>query len=138
LIRPRKSPPDAFKLREEWADEGAFDLADRVVLPKAEAEGPAQARLRFIGIDAQRDGYYAVCRSYAKDGRSRLYDWAFFNTPEEVEAFRVRCGVIPPFTFIDCGDQMDQVHRIAARLRLELHPRDTQNRIPLDDQGPGR
>lgn len=107
--------PGAFKLREEWADEGAFDLADRVVLPKAEAEGPAQARLRFIGIDAQRDGYYAVCRSYAKDGRSRLYDWAFFNTPEEVEAFRVRCGVIPPFTFIDCGDQMDQVHRIAAR-----------------------
>lgn len=107
--------PGPFRLRETWAEMAGYDLANRAVVPKYDPEDKEQAPLAFVGVDAQRDGYYAVCRIYAADGRSRLFDWAFFNTPDEVESFRAKCGVIPPFTFVDCGDQMDQVQRIAAR-----------------------
>lgn len=108
--------PGAFKMREEWEDEGAFDLQTKQVVATRDETKEGQARLRFIGVDCQRDGFYCVCRSWAADGRSRLYDWAYFHTVEEVEAFRKKCGVIAPFTFVDSGDQQDFIHRTAARL----------------------
>lgn len=108
--------PGLFKLREDWAEEGAYHLSRRELLETRDEKDPAQARLRFVGVDVQRDGFYTLCRSYSMDGRSRLYDWGYFNTIDEVDSFRKRCGVIAPFTFVDSGDQQDFVHRQAARL----------------------
>jgi phage terminase large subunit GpA-like protein len=108
--------PGAYKLREEWEDEGGFDLSMRSPVDKWEEGKENLVRLRFAGVDCQRDGFFIVIRAWATDGRSRLVDWAYFHTIDEVDAFRLRHGVIPPFVFIDAGDQQDFAHRTAARL----------------------
>ena len=122
--------PGAFKLREEWADEGAYDLDSRQVIAKRDETKTSHARLRFIGVDVQRDGFYCLCRSYSADGKSRLLDWAFYHTIDEVEAFRKRCGVLAPFTFVDCGDQQDFIHRTAARLGWNCTRGTKKNEFP--------
>lgn len=107
--------PGPFKLRDEWKDEAGFDIAERQIVPIYH-EADAVCRLRFLGVDVQRDGYYCLVRAYAADGRSRLIDWAYVHTIEEVEQFRQTHKVVAPFTFIDCGDQQDFTHRVAAKL----------------------
>lgn len=107
--------PGAYKLREPWDEEGGFDLNTRQPVDKWEEGKEGLVRLRFASIDCQRDGFFALVRAWASDGRSRLVDWAYFHTIDEVDAFIKRHQVIPPFTFIDSGDQQDFAHRTAAR-----------------------
>lgn len=107
--------PSAYKLRDAWDEEGGFDITTRTILDLYE-EREGVCRLRFCGIDVQHDGFFCVVRAYATDGRSRLIDWAYFHTIEEVDGFRRKHGVVPPFTFIDSGDQQDMVYRTAARM----------------------
>lgn len=122
--------PGPFKLREAWDEMAGYDLEGRILLDRYDPEDKDQAPAAFVGVDAQRDGYYALCRIYAKDGRSRLFDWGFFNTPDEIEAFRLRCKVIAPFVFIDSGDQQDQVWRIAARFGWNCTRGTRKNEFP--------
>lgn len=128
-------PPSAYKLREEWEDEAGFDIKTRTILD-VYAKGEGVCRLRFMGIDCQRDGFFCVARSYASDGRSRLYDWGYFNTIDEVDEFRKRCEVVPPFTFIDSGDQQDFVHRTAARLGWNCTRGHRKNEYPWPTKQP--
>lgn len=107
--------PGAFKLREAWEEEAGFSIEDREIVPTF-IDDENHIPLRFMGVDVQRDGFYALVRSYASDGRSRLFDWGYFSTIEEVDQFRRRCRVSPPFSFIDSGDQQDFVFRSAAKL----------------------
>lgn len=129
-------PPGMFKLREDWEEEGGFDINTRQVIQARDTENPNHARLRFVAIDCQRDGFYALCRSWSADGRSRLFDWAYFHTIDEVDQFRKRCGVIAPFTFIDSGDQQDLVHRTAARLGYNCTRGTKKNDFPWPSRLP--
>lgn len=108
-------PPGPFKMKEDWPDEGGYDINERAVIQRYEAR-EGVCRLRFLGIDVQRDGFYCLVRAWSADGKSRLVDWAYFNTIEEVDAFRKAREVVAPFTFIDSGDQQDYVFRVAAKL----------------------
>lgn len=108
-------PPGPFKMREEWDEEGGYDIAERAILRRYEKR-EGVCRLRFGGIDCQRDGFYVLIRAYSADGKSRLVDWAYVNTIEEVDVFLKTREVVAPFTFIDSGDQQDFVHRVAARM----------------------
>lgn len=72
-------PVGAYRMYEEWADEGKS------------ADG--LTKFRFITVDVQQNCYWAVCRSWALDGRSRLYAFRKLYTQPEVAEFAKQCGV---------------------------------------------
>ena len=127
--------PGPFKLRDAWEDEAGFDIEARSIVDHY-TEKVGVCRLRFAGIDCQRDGFFILIRAYASDGRSRLIDWAFFNTIEEVDEFRRKHQVVGAFTFIDSGDQQDFVHRVAARLGWNCTRGHRKNEYPWPTKMP--
>lgn len=108
-------PAGNFRRNEPWEEEGGFNLKTRKPETKFDPENKDLVRLRFISVDVQRDGFFCLCRGWNDQGESRLIDWIFLTTFDEVDEFRRKMSVIAPFVFIDCGDQTDTVQRQAAR-----------------------
>lgn len=127
--------PGSFKLRDPWDDEAGFDISTRSIVPIF-TPGDTVCRLRFAGIDCQRDGFFIVIRAYSADGRSRLIDWGFFHTIDEVDGFRKKHEVVAPFTFIDSGDQQDFVHRVAAKMGWQCTRGHRKNEYPWPTKMP--
>jgi hypothetical protein len=67
-----------YRLGESWTDE-AKDSEDRAY--------------RFLTVDVQRNHFWAVVRSWAKDGRSRLIARSKLLTSHEIEAMAREHGV---------------------------------------------
>ena len=98
---------------EEWQDdpeqweEGALAMMGGRLKAKP---GPASSlqggfvRLRFLCVDVQRDHFFAICRSFTADGRSRLLFAGKLISWEEIMALQKRFEVIPALVFVDCGD----------------------------------
>jgi hypothetical protein len=74
-------------------------------------------RLRFMAVDVQRKGFYAIVRSWSMDGKSRMVWWGYLDTWEQLRAEQIRLEVPSIFTFVDSGDgpNMDEVYRNCAQ-----------------------
>jgi hypothetical protein len=59
--------------------------------------------MRNMGCDVQQDRIYYVCRLYAQDGSSRLFDQGVVQTKEELEEKRLELNVEPRRLFYDVG-----------------------------------
>jgi hypothetical protein len=54
-------------------------------------------------VDVQKDWFRIIIRSWAQDGRSRLYWAGEAQTWSEIEELQEKHGVKPYHTFVDCG-----------------------------------
>ena len=82
-------PIGEYDMWESWADEG-----------KA-ADG--SCRLRFVTVDVQQNCFWAVCRKWALDGRSRLHAYRKLLTQPEIVEFVKECEVPHPMVWVDSG-----------------------------------
>lgn len=111
--------PSGYLLGEEWLEEAA-SLNSKIVPPPYTPEQKANAqfqRLRFMAVDVQRKGFYAIVRSWSMDGKSRMIWWGYVDTWEQLRAEQIRLEVPSLFTFVDSGDgpNMDEVYRNCAQ-----------------------
>jgi len=104
--------PGDFKMGEDWDQEGGFvggrPTAFHLLTPELRA-APDFVRMRFMGVDVQKRGFYWAVRGWSGDGRSRLIDCGYcFNWPQLIDAHK-KYGVHPANVFIDSGYQPDEV-----------------------------
>lgn len=123
-------PAGNFRRNEEWSDEGGYNIRTRKVEPSVPEGSKDIVRLRFLSVDVQRTGFFCLVRGWSEDGRSRLVDWTFLTTFDEVDEYRRKFGIISPFVFIDSGDQSDTVTRQAARFGWNATRGDRRNEFP--------
>jgi phage terminase large subunit GpA-like protein len=123
-------PAGNYKRGEDWPDEGGYNLRTRKVEPSYSEGSKDIVRLRFLSVDVQRNGFFALVRSWSEDGRSRLLDWTFLTTFDEVDEYRRKFGIISPFVFVDSGDQTDTVTRQASRFGWNATRGDRRNEFP--------
>lgn len=90
-----------YKNGDAWEDEAWVADGRRLVLA---GDAGAICPLRVVTIDHQRNGFWALCRSWAADGRSRLRGFEFLRTWEDISLFVSRHGVHNTLVFHDCGD----------------------------------
>lgn len=136
-----------YKLREDWADEGGFvsvmKAGRAVTIPKPGREitaemrsNPGFVRLRFMGVDVQKDGFYWVVRSFDGEGKSRLYDCGFCFSFQDLADIAKRCEVNPANLFIDSGYEPDKVLAACANNGWTATRGDQRNEFPWRVQTP--
>lgn len=105
-----------YKMGDDWEDEAV--MYDRHIYPgtpeNRELLKKGGCRVRFMGVDVQKNGFYYAIRSYSSDGRSRLIRWGFLNTFEEVLRTQVKNEVHPSMVGVDSGFMTDDVYRFCA------------------------
>jgi hypothetical protein len=109
--------PSDFAMGSDWEQEGGFvkghPTAFHLITPEMRAE-PDFVRMRFMGVDVQKRGFYWVIRGWSGDGRSRLVDCGYcFSWSQLAEAHR-KYQVHPANVFIDSGYQPDEVLQACA------------------------
>lgn len=79
---------------------------------------PNSINARFLTVDVQQNGFFALARSWGKDMESRLYRERFLDLDptgklpwKDLRSFATACGVHHALVFVDCGDQYDDVIR---------------------------
>ena len=111
--------PSGYKLADGWDGEGAMVDTKLVAAPITDDHRKAKqfARLRFMSVDVQRKGYYAVIRSWTVDGKSRMVWWGYVETDDQLREMQVKYEVANFFVFLDSGDgpNTDSVYRLCAR-----------------------
>lgn len=101
-----------FKLGEDWPEEGGFVRGRPVPWSQLNDEmraAPDFVPLRFMGVDVQKRGFYWIVRAWSGDGRSRLISCGYCFTWGEVSDAQKKNRVHPANTFVDSGDQQDEV-----------------------------
>lgn len=98
-----------YKMTEEWDKEARIDPATRKIHTDHKRE--KQIRARFMTVDVQREGFFVLVRSWAEGGDSRLVKWRYVQTWEDVVNMGKSLEVHPALTYVDCGDQFDDVIR---------------------------
>lgn len=98
-----------YKMGEEWDKEARIDPATRKVHNDHKRE--KQIKARFMSVDVQREGFFCLIRSWSLGGDSRLFKWRYVQTWEDVLELGKACDVHPALTYVDCGDQFDDVIR---------------------------
>lgn len=106
-----------FLMGSDWEQEGGFvrghPTAFHLITPEMRAE-PEFVRMRFMGVDVQKRGFYWVIRGWSGDGRSRLVDCGYcFSWSQLAEAHK-KYQVHPANVFIDSGYQPDEVLQACA------------------------
>jgi hypothetical protein len=109
--------PGDFAMGADWEQEGGFvkghPTAFHLITPEMRAE-PDFVRMRFMGVDVQKRGFYWVIRGWSGDGRSRLVDCGYcFSWSQLAEAHK-KYQVHPANVFIDSGYQPDEVLQACA------------------------
>lgn len=100
---PFNFSPGGYNMSDPWPEEaGVYDKG--LVGEMA----PGRIPLRIVTVDCQRAGFWAMCRSWSRSGKSRLRGWAYLRTREEVEQFVDKHGVHRQFVFLDAGDSDDE------------------------------
>ena len=92
-----------LRLAESW-DESVANAPKAIELSEYDNDW-ADETVRFLTVDCQHllADFWAVVRSWAKDGRSRLLAFRRLSSFDEVEALREEFGVKPHLTFVDIG-----------------------------------
>ena len=104
-----------YKQGEEWDNEMLIDPTTKRAHSDKTKEGHPKAR--FMTVDVQRNGFYALVRCWGIDNESRLYKWRFIPSVDgklpwkDLKSFQTACGVHNALVFIDCGDQYEEVIR---------------------------
>ena len=110
-IRTDAAPSD-YKIGSDWEHEGGFVKGRPTVYtqitPEMRAE-PDFVRMRFMGVDVQKRGFYWVIRGFSGDGRSRLVDCGYCFSWSQIAEAHKKYGVHPANVFIDSGYQPDEV-----------------------------
>jgi phage terminase large subunit GpA-like protein len=98
-----------YKMTEDWDKEARIDPATRKLHSDHKRE--KQIRARFMTVDVQREGFFCLVRAWAEGGDSRLVKWRYVQTWEDVVSMGKTLEVHPALTYVDCGDQFDDVIR---------------------------
>ena len=110
-IRTEARPGD-YEMGQDWDQEGGFvngrPVAYDKMLDGMKAD-PSFVRLRFMGVDVQKRGFYWVIRSWSGDGRSRLVDCGYCFGWSQLADIQKKYEVHPANVFIDSGYQPDEV-----------------------------
>lgn len=70
--------------------------------------------VRVLTVDVQKDHFYCVIRSWAANGASRLLHCERLYSWDALEGLRLRFGVSPSLTFLDCGYKTFEVYAKCA------------------------
>lgn len=132
--------PAGYKQLEPWDAEACMVDGKLQDAPITDTHRQARkfGRLRFMAIDAQRNGYYWVVRMWSADGKSRIVQWGFCETEDQVRAAQRRLEVLDEFTFIDSGDgpNTEKIYRICANFGWNATKGSAQNEFPWRIQTP--
>ena len=107
-----EAKPGDFAMAEDWDHEGGFvkgrPTVYNTITPEMRAE-PDFVRMRFMGVDVQKRGFYWVIRGWSGDGRSRLIDCGYCFAWTQLVEIHKKYGVHPANVFVDSGYQPDEV-----------------------------
>ena len=107
-----EATPGDFSMGEDWEQEGGFvkgrPTPFNMLTPELRAE-PDFVRMRFMGVDVQKRGFYWVIRGWSGDGRSRLVDCGYCFSFSQLIDVHKKYQVHPANVFIDSGYQPDEV-----------------------------
>jgi phage terminase large subunit GpA-like protein len=104
---------------DEWDNQMYIDTGTKRI--HADKNHPSSIKARFMTVDVQRNGVYALARSWGQDAESRLFRWRFLDITQyglpwdDLSSFAKACDVHPAMVFIDCGDQYDEVIKECGR-----------------------
>jgi len=129
-----------FKLGHGWPEEGGFVRGRPTPfsqLTPEMREDPSFVRLRFMGCDVQKRGFFWVVRSWSGDGRSRLFACGYCFTWAEVADAQKKNDVHPANVFVDSGDQQDEVLAACATNGWVATRGDQRNDFPWKIRTPG-
>ena len=105
-------PPSDYKRGDLWNNEACIDGRGRIVPPP---HPERSVPLRMLCADIQRDCVYAIVRSWAADGSSRLIWNERLLTFDDLEALQERFNIHPSLVFVDCGYATSQVYGECAK-----------------------
>lgn len=132
--------PSGYNMADAWEDEGAMVDGKLMAAPITEEHRKSKvfARLRFMSVDVQRKGYYAIIRSWSVDGKSRMVWWGYVETDDQLRDMQRKYEVADFFTFLDSGDgpNTDTVYRLCARYQWNATKGSGQNEFPWRIQTP--
>jgi hypothetical protein len=106
-----------YKMADPWESEAWVSAAHgRTKLHDGKPEGePGAIPLRSLGLDVQKGHFWAVIRSWASDGQSRLKWFGRLESWQEVDALTVTHGIHPAMVLVDSGDQTQLVYAESAK-----------------------
>ena len=136
-----------YKMGDAWEDEGGFVTIQRAgreaSVPRAGSaltdemrKHPGFVRLRFMGVDVQKDGFYWVVRSFSGDGRSRLFGCGFAFSFADLNEIARRSEVHPSNVFLDSGYEPDRVLAGCSTYGWTATRGDQRNEFPWKVQTP--
>jgi phage terminase large subunit GpA-like protein len=103
------------KLAEAWEDQAPEVNVAQIDSDYKMGEPWTDEFMRFLLVDVQQTHFWALIRSFSKDGRSRLVSVARLESWESIEAWRIANAVAYDCTFVDSGDLTDAVYMNCAR-----------------------
>jgi hypothetical protein len=106
--------PSGYRLGESWEQEAALDAKGRILEAPFDPE-EAAAPLRILTVDCQMDHLFAVARSWAADGSSRLLWHERLLTWDDVDELQERFGIHSNLVFVDAGHATYDVYRECAK-----------------------
>ena len=121
-----------YRLADDWADEAGF-VDGKLVPPDRFEEAKKMkgfALLRFLTVDVQMNGFYALIRSWSIQGKSRLIYWGFLQTWEQIEELRSKFQVSPGGVWIDSGFRTGEVYEQTARFGWNSTKGSASNEFP--------
>lgn len=98
-----------YQMDEPWEQESLIDPTNRKLHMDKTKEG--HPKCRFLTVDVQRNGFFCLTRMWSETEGSRLLNWKFATTWEEVALIAQNNNVLPALVYVDCGDQFDDVIR---------------------------
>lgn len=101
-----------YLMGDDWSEEGGFvkgkPVSYRDITPEARLEGDF-VRMRFMGVDVQKRGFYWLIRGWSGDGRSRLIDCGYVFSWSQLVAAQQKYSVHSLNVFVDSGYMPDEV-----------------------------
>ena len=98
-----------YQMDEPWGEEALIDPQSRKLhLDQTKDTHP---RCRFMTVDVQRNGFFCLIRMWSEFSGSRLLTWKYLTSWDDVAEFGKLHKVHNALTYVDCGDQMDDVIR---------------------------
>ena len=104
--------PSGYKKGELWVNEACIDHRGRIQPPP---HPERSVPLRMLCTDVQRDCLFAIVRSWAADGSSRLIWNEKLLTFDDLEALQERFNIHPSLVFVDCGYATSHVYHECAK-----------------------
>jgi len=98
-----------YKLADKWDDEVRLDKDGKLT------KDEKGILFRTMGVDVQRGHFWAVIRSWAAKGHSRLRWFGRVETWQELDALAVTHQIHPAFVIVDSGDQTQIVYAECAK-----------------------